>query len=433
MSDSLSVVTADRGLQLIRVGWLVAELRGRTRADDETDRALVTPPSKESNALPLVPERSPQERLHCTQQSLLNLGHASGLAMSSCGMADIEKDPADPADDGWARVVELSASVPRDASEAGWKRRWNGFADALFLLDARVQDALSSTAYGELSAYLLGRALSETSWALDPMASAGAFASWEHLLGEERCLTVSGMVERLTCHVVPSDIGQAIRGSLAAWHREVLTGVVRGDDSSARRLREQSELWRDLLLSGASPGEIVPPKATLMHMSSIRPVIRMLFPQLVIAFVSAVLLGLAAWLFSSNQASGGPTGAVIGVFSVLGLTGAAISAKAKSDVNDTLNKLQAALQADLIVERATILPDEAVGRRRGVKVSAPGQLAEPVQHKALSRRAMGGQRTIDESGSSHDVGESSRKVGPELAILERHVAVEQGEESARAS
>jgi hypothetical protein len=355
---------------------------------------------------------------------LIALGCASGLAVKSHGMVAVDQNGRDTEEaDGWKRVVELSAMVPRDLGEPGWCKLWDAFANAIFLLDERVQDALSARTYGELSAYLLGRALAETSWALDPRADSTAFSSWEHLLGEERCVSISDMVERLTCHVVPTDVSQAIRGSLAAWHRKVADDLVRADPSSVARLRQQSDLWRDLLLSGASPSAVVPPKATLMHVSSIRPVARMLLPQLVVGVVSATLLAVATWLFTTHHASGGATGAVIGVFSLLGLTGSAISAKAKSDVNGTLGKLQTALQVDLIVERATILPDDAMPKRGKFHASVPGELAEPVPAVALHDQGVPGSKLTGNGADRPAVG-AAPKLEPTLTVVGRHVRIQ---------
>jgi hypothetical protein len=60
-----NAVTRDPAIQLVRVGWVVAELRGRVLGGAEVDlgRFLAALPTCVSYALPLDQERSQKERL----------------------------------------------------------------------------------------------------------------------------------------------------------------------------------------------------------------------------------------------------------------------------------------------------------------------------------------------------------------------------------
>ena len=382
-----TTVDSARALQLVRIGWAVAELRGRTAIGAEGDAGtyLKPPPTRTSHALPLAQERSSLERLYEARAVFTALCTGAQLSVSSAGMVDsAHNGPSTPSISGWDRVAELSNQVPLRRSDIEWNAKWNAFTEALYQFDERLQDELATEAFGSSSAYQLGRGLAETAWTLDPKAADGSFNSWEYLLGPQRTLAITDLVDRLTPVAVSKEVAQTVKGSLATWQRLVEQG--RPTDASAVvRLRQQAELWRDLLLSGADPAAIVPPAATISRMSAIGPLLRMLAPQIGIGVVSTIILGAAAWFLTSHHSTSGPIGSIIAALSVLGVTASTVSARAKSSANDMVGRLKGALSADLMVEHATILPDDAASTGH-VSVAKPGQIAEPVSVRSLSNQ-----------------------------------------------
>jgi hypothetical protein len=385
-----NAVSRDRAIQLMRVGWVVAELRGRALIGTEVDLGRFLPPlpTRVSHALPLDQERSQRERLISIRQVFKSLCADTSLAVSSNGMVDYQgNEPATTDTSGCDRILELANVVPLRHDDPEWQAKWQAFAEALYKYDERMQDLLSAGAFGESSAYQRGRGLAETSWSLDSHAAPNSFTSWTYMLGAQRTLALTSLIDRLTPFAITSDIAQAIKGSLAAWQRLVEKPDWEDDGSAVVRLRQQVELWRDLLLSGADPTAIVPPKATLARMSTIGPLTRLLAPQLVLGSVSTGLLATAAWFLTSHPSSAGPLGAIVAALSVVGVTGSTLSAKAKSSANQTVSRIRTALAADLLVEQATILPDSATTTTSRITVVKPGALAEPVTVASLPSSA----------------------------------------------
>jgi hypothetical protein len=72
----------------------------------------------------------------------------------------------------------------------------DSFTEALYQWDAAIQDHLASASFGESSAYQLGRGLAECSWALDPNWPPNEVMGWEHVLGSERCVALTRLLER---------------------------------------------------------------------------------------------------------------------------------------------------------------------------------------------------------------------------------------------
>jgi len=382
-----NAVTHDQAIELIRVGWVVAELRGRVHVGAEVDlgRFLKPLPTRVSHALPLDQERSQKERLISIREVFKSVCGDASLTVPSNGMLDHQRNaPATANTPGSDRILELANVVPFLHDAPDWQAKWQAFAEALYKYDERMQDMLSAGAFGQSSAYQLGRGLSETSWSLDSHALPGSFNSWSYILGAERTLALTGLVDRLTPFAITSDIAQAVKGSLAAWQRMVHKEGWEDDGTAVVRLRQQTELWRDLLLSGADPTAIVPPKATLSRMSTVGPLTRLLAPQLTLGAASTGLLAAAAWFLTAHPSTAGPLGAIVAALSAVGVTGSTLSAKAKSSANQAVSRIRSALEADLLVEQATILPDNARITTDRMTVSRPGALAEPVSIASLS-------------------------------------------------
>jgi hypothetical protein len=160
---------ADRDLVVtaLRLGWTLAEVRGRNR--------LYPPPIDTSSfprgdhALPLRYERSAPEqnieaqvvvsylakRLEVDNPLGQPTSYPTALAQTLQALADARPKGGKDADDAWDNLAEL-----------------------IYHWDADIQDRLSAVSDSQNMGYQLGRGLSESYWALD-----GATASsWKVLL-----------------------------------------------------------------------------------------------------------------------------------------------------------------------------------------------------------------------------------------------------------
>jgi hypothetical protein len=152
-------VPGDSGavLKALRLGWYVAEVRGRNRPGPQPG-AVVTLPARAEHALPLHTERTATE-LRIEDQSVL-ISLAPGL--------EVDENPADKS--SFARTVDAQAKVLQAARNAGAgaDALWDSFEDLIYKWDAHIQDTLAQQSDTVACGYQLGRALAECYWVLDP-------------------------------------------------------------------------------------------------------------------------------------------------------------------------------------------------------------------------------------------------------------------------
>ena len=188
-------VSTGRAQDLMRLGWAIAELRGRLYFGEKDPGRLVTSHLvRTDHALPLGTERSPAEQLIETRAVVRALAERTGLELSGAQIKDNEgKLPeGDQADSTAAeRVLQLSR-LPRQ-SDADWHKKWETFTEGLYQWDGDIQDYLGAASFGESSAYQLGRGLAECSWGLDPVPHRKASR-----VGLT-CSAVSGALRSLAC------------------------------------------------------------------------------------------------------------------------------------------------------------------------------------------------------------------------------------------
>ena len=218
-SDAGEVISA------IRLGWYMAELRGRNRP--EFGQARGSPsymPSRDEHPLPLGFERTATE-LRIKAQTIVvalarmlnvDVADASGTRFSERATAESN------------HLHELRAADSPAAKEC-----WDEFAATIYKFDAAIQDGLDVNSDSQCEGYQLGRGLAECYWALDPASPAedGGPASWSFLLGATRCRELSRLLGRLSPYL--NRYGSpAVAGSLEVWPR----GRSRPDLADARGL-----------------------------------------------------------------------------------------------------------------------------------------------------------------------------------------------------
>src|SRR5207248_2647291 len=159
---------------MLRLGWCVAEVRGRNRPNAPPG-AGVQPP-RTGHALPLHIERTPAEQRIEAQALLIVL------------TAQLELDGDGKTHASYARTLDsdahllATARANNDATAAA--QRWDGLAELIYKFDAHIQDTLAGRSDTQLCGYQLGRAMAEAYWALDPKMPAGAddSSAWGFLL-----------------------------------------------------------------------------------------------------------------------------------------------------------------------------------------------------------------------------------------------------------
>ena len=363
----------------MRLGWGLAELRGRIQfGDADPGRLFEAQAERTGHALPLGEERSPAELLIEVKQVVLALADRTSLTLSGDTIKDSNGNtPTKGSVTAAQRVIALADAVPDDPANRSRGATWNAFSEGLYRWDAMIQDELATLSFGESSAYQLGRGLAETSWALDPKAAAQSTTSWEYLLGTKRCIALTRLLERLD-PALSDPCVEATKGSLAAWERVAKDANWRSVKDSAVFLRQQSTIWRDLLIVGTAPSRLDKP-SLLQRMATVVPVIKAMFWHIFFAVVFAVCVAVGAWLLT-RYGTNGPGGQIVSALGLLGITATGLSAKAKASANSLVDRLTNAVSADLAVSAATFVPKRprnATVKQPGV-LSMPGSVAEPI-------------------------------------------------------
>jgi hypothetical protein len=327
-----------------RLGWAVAELRGRYRPDrfEQPVPADGTPKfDRPEHELPLSVERSPYEvRIEVIEV-------AEGLSGA------LNLDPT------------LLASVrdqldKMNAHGADRDRVWPGLADAFFRWDAATQDALALRAL-QAAAYQLGRGLAETYWALYPDRPETQMGSWTFLFGSSRCGAIHRSAARLSSFLGPLVIA-AIDGPLVAW-ASFATSDSRDDDEALPLLYTQGLLWRDLIRGERLPQDLnndpsVPTAKDQELWRDLRlywnAVDTLKWPLLTAAIGTIALVAGAALLASGAPHTGLAT--AVGLLGAVGLTSAGLYARAKAKIVSLFATLRQAVDMERVRRAANLCP-----------------------------------------------------------------------------
>lgn len=388
MADAVlqGTVSAERALEVMRLGWAIAELRGRVYfGKSDPGRLIVEEVAsvrRVGHGLPLSEERSPGELLVESKKLVQILAEGARLDFPGSETGR-QNDPDTSAAKG---VINLAGRVKAKGGD-DWKKAWNEFGEALYQWDADLQDRLTGESFGASSAYQLGRALAECSWGLDPDSEPGGFMGWTHVLGTERCLGINRLIDRVTPALpYPEVTSHAIKGSLAAWQRLASDEVWRSDRMAPVYLRDQTVIWRDLLLARIDPRLMTQPKESLRRIGSIIPVFKAVWIYFIFALLGVLALATGVWLISRNKSSG-PWGEIATGLGAFGVTAAGLSAQAKTTANSLVNRIREAIQADDVVEACTRRPPrpKRPSVREPGRLAPPGSIAAPVNLDMLDR------------------------------------------------
>jgi len=352
---------ADQVLLGLRLGWAVAEVRGRLHNGNVEPR-----PKRPDHALPLADERGWAEQTIETQEVLCHLADEAKVDVPMGG------DGSETAVQRLTRLADELSKARAAHDEQKTAVTWNNTAEFFYRWDAKIQDELAAGSFTVASAYQLGRGVAEIYWMLDPAATEETNPrSAIVLLGPVRQRAFARLLPRLSAYF-PEPSATAVAASLFAWARAAEDGLFQAEANVVSALHEQLRIWHDLLLVGQPPEAHAGTKDLLSNARRIGPILRAFIPEVSLGLGSLAAAGAAAALFALGKGNAA-IAPVLSVFSFFGVTGAGALAKAKGEANTLFDRLRLAMSADLSKESITLPPARAYldGNRSGPLAGLP--------------------------------------------------------------
>jgi len=340
-------------LKAFRLGWYLAEVRGRNRpnAPESDDTGL---PGGDYRPLPLRIERTPTERRIEAQGVLAELA-TEFLVDDDGGGGSYGKR----VDQGAYQLAAARKSV-KTAPDA-LIQQWQDLADVLWDFDAHIQDALTAASEMQACAYQLGRGLAETYWALDPFETRKAHG-WTFLFGDRRCAELSRLVGRLSAYF-NTYTGSAIVGSIEIWKvfaRDAVfdrneTAQVVAAHTARAAVRGQLRRWYELIVLGQDPTTLIRPFDVLGSFRTVKQAIRQFWPQ---AAATVIGLGfLVTFLILLGVGAGSDLVKTLGaILAAAGLSIGGITGALKNSAQGLLKRLRQDTYTELVTEGVVVQP-----------------------------------------------------------------------------
>ena len=334
----------------LRLGWAVAEVRGRNwpQGPRPTSTAL---PARPGDVLPLRSQRAGPDARRQSAMALVSLASQLGMVRAAEFEAGLTAalPPFDP--DGEAALVD--GGEPADGE--GWRHT----AEFFLRWDARFQDELSQRGEHLANGYLLGRGLAESYWGLGPdrvwtVEGEQTAVSLGFLFGPDRREELTRMLGRLGQEDAHSVTAAAISGSLEAWGAVAENPTWATAPDLRVQLYEQVRRWYQLLVLGQDPTTLIRPYAKLTSLRTIGRAVRLFWPQAVLAVLALGLITAffavagdtaSSWL-SPLLAMGG-----FGAFAVAG-----ILARGQSAAQRLVTRIRQDAYTDLVALSVTSVP-----------------------------------------------------------------------------
>jgi hypothetical protein len=344
--DALEVISA------LRLGWYMAEVRGRNRPAGPQPPGDELP-DRRNHVLPLRVERTADElraeALAVLQKLSVEL-HVDTVTVNG------QEQSRTAAIDQQARALAAAAPGSQAAVAA-----WDALAASIHGLDAHAQDTLTAQSDMQAAAYQLGRGLAEAYWALDPDAPCAPPTpqSWTFLLGQHRCEELTRLVGRLSGYFNPY-CPPAIAGTLRLW--QAIASNQEWRKGALDHLYRQLRRWYELLILGQDPSTLIPPYALLRDWRASFHALRALWVQLVIAAISIALV-IALITLILNGSANAFLKALFGVVGVVGLSAATIQAGLKTTAQGLVSRLRQDAYTDLVASAVAEAPGKPGARR----------------------------------------------------------------------
>jgi hypothetical protein len=341
---------SDLVLSALRLGWYLAEVRGRNRPDGPRPSESKLP-SRSDHALPLRFERTLRESRIEAQVTLEALAKKLNVA----------KNPENTSTDvETVDVTALQLNKWRKLGDTGAAdTSWMELADLLFKLDAYIQDTLTARSDTQACAYQLGRGLSEAYWALNieppnQVPETPLSTNWSFLLGKLRCDELSRLAGRLSQYFRTYTCA-AVAGSLTAWSEVAADPAWRRVSDAQSTLYQQHRRWYELIVLLQDPSTLIKPYAAARNLPALWRAARALWFQLLLAGGSLVAITFFISYLSSDHKSDLAKG-LLGILSTVGISVMAITTRLKNASQALVVRFKQDVYTDLISVGVAILP-----------------------------------------------------------------------------
>ena len=361
----------------LRLGWAVAEVRGRNWPHGPRPKAAPLP-SVPGDVLPLRSQRTGSAARRESVRALFSLIRQIELE----GAQEFEAELAEVLPP-FTTAGEASLVDTRDDTGT----TWGPIAEFFLDWDGRIQDQLTQRGEHLANAYLLGRGVAECYWGLAPEPAWTAdgevtAASPAFLLGEERRHELTRMLGRLGPNMIHPLSAAGISGSLEAW------GDVAADDAWSRDpqmralLYEQVRQWYQLLVLGQDPTTLIRPYARLTNTRYLVRAVRSFLPQVILAVIA---LGLVAAFFAVTDING--TSWVTPLLATGGFgafVAAGLLARGQSAAQRLVTRMRQDAYTDLVAISVAIVPPYPSGTGGPTLRQVRKQLERAVRRRLLT-------------------------------------------------
>jgi hypothetical protein len=334
-----------------RLGWALAESRGRLLHS----APKTTSGARPEHALPLESERTWREQTIETREILQALADGLDLDRPLHELSRQGKG-AKKGDTAMSRLRELEKHVAETETAHALGSALEFFYD----WDERIQDILAPRSFELSSAYLLGRGLAESYWALHPDKPDSDQLGWGgFLFAEERLQALKRLLWALSGSFQPAPV-DALPASLDAWAR-----LAHDPDDAVRRhpltyetLHTQIGVWHDVLLTRQPPQARVSSEDLVERARKMKPILRAFWQEaaLGLLFLVVTVTGVVLFAVGGVAADFAPAVAVLGG---IGITGAGTLASTKNQANSLFKELQTMMKADAVKAALTTAPADA--------------------------------------------------------------------------
>jgi hypothetical protein len=321
----------------VRLGWVVAELRGRSWPDGPRPATSSLPPQP-AHTLPLRSQR----------------GYAAAQRSAVHTLAALASQLGIPADDA-------EASLADDKS-------WSELSTYFFEFDARVQDSLAWRNEAAANGYLLARGLGECYWGLGPDEAweengQQTGVSLRFLFGPDRRRELTRMLGRLKGGRIHSLSAAAISGSIEAWGRVADDPAWSKAPDLREQLYEQVRRWYQLLVLDQDPTTLVKPYAKLSSPRGFFRFMRLYRLQIILGIVALLLI--TAFFAFRGQATSEWIPSFVGVLGVGGAVLTGVLTRAQSTAQRLATRMRQDAYTDLVAVAVTSVPAQPGSEKTG--------------------------------------------------------------------
>jgi hypothetical protein len=375
--EDASTLSFSAAAAALRLGWAVAETRGRFDPQgDQIARPLPAP----TLVLDAAHERSRTESQIEVAKVLAALGRVEVAAIDLDRLTGSEEwgpIPATPA--GRTAMTGASDYLGFLASRIVWSQErkdvsatldtfplvpderrdldgyWKRMQWFLWAWDEALQDQLAAGDFGTASAYQLGRGLAETYWALDPRNAEDLSQRWTFLLGENRVQALTTLAQRLAPSL-KTYVAAAIEDSVQAWGdvAKSPSNYVNPVDALERQVR----IWRDLLVTSRDPMTLVTAARFEEVARDPRPIIKAYKWEVGGVGIAGVLLGLGATYLSSAPR------AIVSALAAFGISATTLLGWVKARVQSVSARVSDAVNQSVVNEAVRLTPDPVEAQKR---------------------------------------------------------------------